>query len=160
MSSGEHTTYFLMLQEAVLGLGRAAAYPTRRESCRMPGGAEAVFFLAPRHRWAKILYIYIMCIYIHIYTHIYKYSIHIYIYNIDGVYICRVTPQNLATLFPAALKLVQLTSDVDPEVSMLGDPGLDAWGSRFPSVPRGPIWSWQAGKSSINGRVNGRLMVG
>ena len=77
MSSGEHTTYFLMLQEAVLGLGRAAAYPTRRESCRMPGGAEAVFFFfAPRHRWAKILYIHYVYIYTYIYTHIY---IHIYI---------------------------------------------------------------------------------
>ena len=77
MSSGEHTTYFLMLQEAVLGLGRAAAYPTRRESCRMPGGAEAVFFLAPRHRWAKILYIHYVYIYTYIYTYIYINTVYI-----------------------------------------------------------------------------------
>jgi len=125
MSSGEHTTYFLMLQEAVLGLGRAAAYPTRRESCRMPGGAEAVFFFGSKTPLGEDT-IYTLCIYIYIYIyiHIYIYINTVYIYNIDGVYICRVTPQNLATLFPAALKLVQLTSDVDPEVSMLGDPGF------------------------------------
>lgn len=73
---------FLMVQEAVLGLGRAAAYPTRRESCRMPGGAEAVWYFAPRHRWAKILYIHYV-----VYMYIYKYSVCIYIYYRNAVYI-------------------------------------------------------------------------
>ena len=109
-----------------------------------PAGCRAAqrqcFFLLQdtvgRRYYIYIMYIYIYThiythIYIHTYIYIYKYSIyintvyiHIYIYYIDCVYICRVTPQNLATLFPAALKLVQLTSDVYPEVSMLGDPGF------------------------------------
>ena len=136
-----------------------------------PAGCRAAqrqcFFFAPRHRWAKILYIHYVYIYIHIYiytyiyTHIYiyKYSIYIYKYSIyTHVYIyilywwcvyMQSHPPKFGNALPSRFEI----GAVDQwRLSW----GLDAWGSRFPSVPRGPIWSWQAGKWSINGRVNGR----
>ena len=96
MSSGEHTTYFLMLQEAVLGLGRAAAYPTRRNPAGCRAAQRQCFFLLQdtvgRRYYIYIMYIYIytyiytyIYIHIYIYTYIYKY-IYIYIY-INTVYI-------------------------------------------------------------------------